>query len=177
MRHRIVHRRLARAESIDTMIRSARLPGSSDPIMPLQPQRARAADGRHVQRRRAPAPRVGSLRRQLVQERRLPHRLEHVEVVVAGGAVGAEAERDAGRQVFGTGAVPLASFMLLSGLCDTPTPCRFENLRCPRRRPRRRAPRASAGPRSRSIRDTPTGVSLVLRRDASRLRLPSRPGG
>ena len=23
----------------------------------------------------------------------------------------------------GTGAVPLASFMLLSGLCDTPTPC------------------------------------------------------
>ena len=26
---------------------------------------------------------------------------------------------------FGTGAVPLASFMLLSGLCETPTPRRF----------------------------------------------------
>ena len=41
----------------------------------------------------------GSLRHELVQKRRLAHRLEHVEVVVAGGAVGAEAERDAGLQV------------------------------------------------------------------------------
>ena len=35
----------------------------------------------------------------LREERRLAHGLEHVEVVVAGGAVGAEAERDAGAQI------------------------------------------------------------------------------
>ena len=36
---------------------------------------------------------VGSRVRQLGQKRRLPHRLEHVEVVVAGGPVGPEPQR------------------------------------------------------------------------------------
>ena len=39
----------------------------------------------------------GIVGRQLVEEGRLAHRLEHVEVVVAGRAVGAEADGNAGR--------------------------------------------------------------------------------
>ena len=154
VRHRIVHRRLPRPRASTTVIRSARLPASSDPISRVH-ARARA-------RRRsspcpapsAPAPRVGSLRRELGEERRLAHRLEHVEVVVAGGAVGAEAERDAGRQV-----------LRRPARCRSPASCCFRGCarrrrraasasRCRRRSPRRRAPPASAGPRSRSTRDS-----------------------
>ena len=50
---------------------------------------------RHLERRRGrQRPRIAG--RELVQERRLAHRLEHVEVVVAGGAVGAETDGHAG---------------------------------------------------------------------------------
>ena len=103
-------------------MRSASLPASSEPSSLLAADHACAADGRHFESgARADDPRI--LRRQLVQKRRLAHGFEHVEVVVAGRAVGAESERHAGLQVSSTGAVPLASFMLLSGLCDTPTLC------------------------------------------------------
>ena len=57
----------------------------------------------------------------------LAHRLEHVEVVVAGGAIGAEADRHLARRSAGTGAVPLAS-SLLSALWDTPTPRFVQNV-------------------------------------------------
>ena len=89
------------------------------------PERPGAADRRHVERRlRRHRGRIA--RRQLGEERRLAHRLEHVEVVVAGGAVGAEAERRRRRPGTSSPApTPLASFMLLSGLCETPTLRRF----------------------------------------------------
>ena len=80
----------------------------------------------------APVPRVGSLRLELVQERRLAHRLEHVEVVVARGAVGAEPDVTPAARYFTTGAVPLASFMLLSG-CATRRRRAASGSRCPRR--------------------------------------------
>ena len=76
--------------------------------------------GRHLEGR-AGADRTRIARGQLVEKRRLAHRLEHVEVVVAGGAVGPKPDRDPGFEICRTGAVPLASFMLLSGLCETPT--------------------------------------------------------
>ena len=102
------------------MIRSARLPGSSEPICASMPS-ARAPPIVAISSAVRAGTARGSLGLQLVQERRLPHRLEHVEVVVAGGAVGAEADGDAGRAHARRPAVPLASFMLLSGLCETPT--------------------------------------------------------
>ena len=79
------------------MITSARLPGSSEPIWRVH-ARARA------RRRSSPCSsavlrrhRARIARLQLVQERRLAHGLEHVEVVVARRAVGAEADVDARR--------------------------------------------------------------------------------
>ena len=97
VRQRIVHRRLPGARASTTTMRSARLPGSSEPICAVHADRPRALDRRHA-RATSPAGSVrGSLRRELVQERRLAHRLEHVQVVVAGRAIGAEPDRHAGR--------------------------------------------------------------------------------
>ena len=122
VRHRIVHRRLPRAAIETTMqvgvlarLRACRCVFS-------MPSAARPVDRRHLERdRRRDRARIAG--DELVQERRLAHRLEHVEVVVAGGAVGAEADVTPALRIASTGAMPLASFMLLSGLCETPT-CR-----------------------------------------------------
>jgi len=50
------------------------------------------------------------------------HLLDHVQVVVAGAAVGSEAYGNPGFEHSGTGATPLASFMLLAGLWETLQP-------------------------------------------------------
>ncbi len=103
----------------------------------------------------------GSLRVQLLQKGRLAHRLEHVEVVVAGSTVGAEADGHAGALHLVTGAAPLASFMLLSGLCDTATRRLAENARCP---PGVRWTPCAASvrsPRSRSTRGTASASSCI----------------
>ena len=125
------------------------------------PSARRPADRRHLQRRRAPsAPRVASLC-SLCRSDGLPHRLEHVEIVVARRAVGAEPDRDAGAKYAGTGAVPLASFMLLSGLCETPTPAPRPGAMSALRDPD--AVRAEHVRRrgTRGCRGTPTGDGLT----------------
>ena len=61
----------------------------------------------------------------------------------------------------GTGAVPLASFMLLSGLCETPTPRAFSIAMSSSVDPdavRRERPGAQ---KPIDCRDTPTGVALT----------------
>ena len=85
--------RCARRRQSST-IRSARLPGSSDPVRWSDVQRRRAEPRRHRQRvarrnrRRIAADALGEQRGQ-------PRLLEHVEVVVRRGAVGADADVDA----------------------------------------------------------------------------------
>ncbi len=71
------------------------MPGSSDPIACSMPS-ARAPSMVAISSAARAGMARGSLVAQLVQEGRLAHRLEHVEIVVAGRAVGAEADRDAG---------------------------------------------------------------------------------
>ena len=88
VRDRVVHRRLPRGRHVnhDDIRALARL---QRPDLGRHAERARSTHGRH--REGGPSsdhPRVAAL--QLVQERRHPHRLEHVEIVVAGGAVRAE---------------------------------------------------------------------------------------
>ena len=79
-------------------MRSARFRGSSEPIRLLHAERAGAANRGHLERGpRAQRPRIDV--GVLVQQRRDTHRLEHVEVVVAGRAVGAEADADVGAQI------------------------------------------------------------------------------
>ena len=113
----------AAARRVSTTMTSARLPASSDPTCRAEPSAARAADGRHLQRDAGAGSARGSLARHLLQERGLPHRLEHVEVVVAGRAVGAEPDRDAGRHT------------------PRPAPCRSPASCCFRGCARRRRPR------------------------------------
>ena len=97
MRHRVVHRHLPGGthRHRDQVGALARLERADQR---LHTERLRAVDGGHVQRhlRRH---RGGIARRQLREERRLTHRLEHVEVVVARGTVGAECQVHAGRQI------------------------------------------------------------------------------
>ena len=78
-----------------TMMTSARLPASSEPMRACWPSTRAppivaisSASGALIARR--------IHGHQLLLERGLPHGLEHVEVVVAGGAVGAEPDVDAG---------------------------------------------------------------------------------
>ena len=125
VRHGVVERRLPR-RLMPTMIRSARLPGSSDPIRRSIPS-ARAPPIVAISSAVAPAPRADRASR-----------------ACAGTPPGASPRTCRGRccwrrrrcrgraprrppDTSATGAVPLASFMLLSGLCDTPTSCRFEH--------------------------------------------------
>src|SRR6516162_5976871 len=59
----------------------------------LHAEDAGAADGGQVERRRRRhGPRV--VRHMLGEKGGLPHRLEHIEIVVAGGAIGAKPQRD-----------------------------------------------------------------------------------
>ena len=77
-----------------TTTRSARLPASSEPSSVLHAQRARAAQGRHLQHGRGG--RGGGIAGGVLgQQRGRHHLLEHVEVVVAGRAVGAQAQAHA----------------------------------------------------------------------------------
>ena len=96
VRQRIVHRRLPRGRHRDDDAGRRACPARASRSRVSMPERARAVDRRHLERDRR-GNRAGIAGGQLVQERRLAHRLEHVEVVVAGGAVGAEADGNAGR--------------------------------------------------------------------------------
>ena len=109
-----------------TVIMSARLPASSEPISFSMPS-ARAprmvaisSAGRRRQRLRIH-------RGDLLQLGREIHLLEHVEIVVAARrTVRTEPHRQIRAPASAiTGATPLASFMLLDGQCATPTPRAF----------------------------------------------------
>ncbi len=68
--------------------------------MPVHAERAGAAQRPHLERgTRADDPRVAAL--QLVQQRRHPHRFEHVEIVVAGRAIRAKTDRHARAEIAG----------------------------------------------------------------------------
>ena len=120
MGHRVVHRRLSRPVGAhDDEV--GELPGFSDPIRASMPN-ARAPPMVAIVEGFAGRDHRRIVRHQLVQERRLPHRLEHVEIVVAGRPVGARARAS----------------HLPSGT-PAPAPCRWRASCCSRgcaRRPR-----------------------------------------
>ena len=102
-------------------IRSARLPASSEPISFSMP-RARAPRMVAISSACGGGQRLRVARRHLLQLGGQVHLFEQVEVVVAaGGTVGAEPHRRGrARASSTTGAMPLASFVLLDGQCATP---------------------------------------------------------
>ena len=102
-------------------------------------------------------------RLQLVQERRLPHRLEHVEIVVAGGAVGAEADARRRRRASRRPWRCRSPASCCSRDCATRRRGGAPGSRCRPASPRRRARRASAAPRSRSTRGTASASRLCSR--------------
>ena len=89
------------------------------------PERPRAADRRHVERRPAPAPRSDRASRAWrgTTPGASPRTCRDRCCWRRRRCRGRASRRRPGTS--STGAVPLASFMLLSGLCDTPTPRRF----------------------------------------------------
>ncbi len=93
MRDRVVHGRLPRRRHRDDQKVGA-LAGLERPDLLLHPHGARTVDGGHLERRgRRDGARIAG--DQLVEERRLAHGPEHVQVVVARGAVGAETDGNA----------------------------------------------------------------------------------
>ena len=175
---------VCRARETDTVMRSARFFGSSEPIRPSMPSaraprivaisrtvRALSADGIH-----------GLV---LVEQRRHAHRLEHVQIVVACRSVGPETDRDTGPQVGWNRRRPArrlhVAFRIVRD-ADAARPerseCRHPTPRCRARPPRRRRgsrdlrgmrpatpPGAPARPWSR--RSTPPCGSASARCDAS----------
>ena len=112
----------------------------------LHAQRPRAAEGRHLQHRgRGGDGRIAG--RVLGQERGRQHLLEHVEVVVAGGAVGAQAQPQPFRQHLARPA---------------PRPTRASC--CSAGSGRRRRPPPSGCARSPGVSQTPCAPSTPLRR-------------
>ena len=91
VRDGIVDGRHARAARAPTTTRSARLPASSEPMRSSMPS-ARAPPRVAISSTAAAGATVGSPVTCLRQERGRQHLLEHVEVVVAGGAVRAQAQ-------------------------------------------------------------------------------------
>ena len=83
-------------------MRSADLPGTSDPIWSLESQGARAVD-RGQRQRLLRRERAGIAGHRLGEQSRHSHLAEQVEAVVAGRTVGSEGDVDAGRQQAATG--------------------------------------------------------------------------
>ena len=108
-----------RGVSVLTAIMSAYLPASIDPISRSRPS-ARSRDRRHA--KHMPGIHRGGIHSQLAEKGSNLHLLEHVEVVVLLLAVGTKADRNPASSISSTGAMPLASFMLLTGLWATVTP-------------------------------------------------------
>ena len=95
------------------------------PIFPSRP-RARAPFAVAIRRTVLAGSTVGSRVADLVELGAGVHLPEKVQVVVAGAPVRTQGHVDAHSSSRGTGAMPEASFMLLSGLWTTWTPCRPE---------------------------------------------------
>ena len=129
VRDRIVQRRLPR-RCASTHDHVGALAGLERTDLRLEPQRAGPADRRHLQRR------GGRHRARIARSRacaetrpcRIASNMSR-SLLLAAPSVPSPTVTPAARY-FGTGATPLASFMLLSGLCETPTP-RPSESRCP----------------------------------------------
>ena len=113
----------------------------------------------------APARARGIPGLELVEKGGLAHRLEHVEVVVAGRAVRAEAERHAGGEILRHRRHAARQLHVALGVVRDADVVAPSGSRCRRRSPRRRAPRRFAAPRSRSTRDSRQASAC----DASRM--------
>ena len=153
------------------MTRSARFPASSDPIV-FPARRSCAADRRHLQRLAAGTA-VGSLVTSFCRNAacRIASNMSR-SLLLAAPSVPSPTVMPAARYS-GTGAMPLASFMLLSGLCDTATLTALEDRDVLRRGPTPCAPPASGAPRNRSTPDTPR-ASAAMGRPASSCTLRPR---
>ena len=126
-----------------TTIRSARLPGSIDPISSSSPS-ARAPSRVAIQTtsRAGSAPGAAAHR---LERRREPHLVEHVEPVVAGGAVGAERHRDAARPHLGDRRDAGSELQVRPGAVQDLDVALGEQLLLALGRPRRSARRTAAG--------------------------------
>ena len=115
---------VCRAAPIDTVMRSARLPTSSDPISFSIPS-ARAPPIVAMSSAVCAGTAVGSCVASFARNDawRIAPNMSR-SLLLAAPSVPRPSAMPAARYLV-TGAVPLASFMLLSGLCDTPTPCFF----------------------------------------------------
>ena len=105
------------------------------------PSARRPADGRHLEHRLRRGDAVGSLLASLCRNAawRIASNMSR-SLLLAAPSVPRPTATPASRH-FVTGAVPLASFMLLSGLCDSADAVPLAGSRCPRRSGTRRAPR------------------------------------
>ena len=106
---------------VSSRMRSACLPGSSDPISAASPSRPGALDGRHAQDL------VGRQDRRvaaghLVQFGCEVHGLEQVEIVVAGAAVGPQPDRNAGCPQRGNRRNPRGELHVALGVVGHPRP-------------------------------------------------------
>ena len=158
---------------MSTTIRSARLPRSSEPICRSIPS-ARAPPIVAISSAVAAPTRAGIGGLQLVQERGHAHRLEHVEVVVAGGAVGAQAERHAGSQVAGDRRGAARQLHVAFGVVRHADAALLQDARCRHRTPTRRARPARPGPRKPRL--SRYAVGDIAKRSCAALDLVARLG-